>query len=359
MTAYTPSNAYIIQRIPASPGNVSHTINCDAVPVDVPCFVAFGGELTYCDRFANSYAKTLETALRENGITGQNIYSVVYEFGSLDSSLERANLFRKAGRKLTLSSHAKTNRNRENNLLIMNENEPTPNYVIQLYNILLRPRICDNQNKRIQCADAINRMGRIKFYAHCHGAVAIFQMANYMFGEMLNFGYTDDEIKQVMKSLLVVQHSPLAPLENAKFTTISFASAEDVMLNHHNNFTKYIFNNSADIVPSFFEEPMGNLMIAGKLKNTIAGEHDHLGLTKEFFVGKYLTDDGKLLFSAERNAIVRAAQHSVRGGKLPTAAELISDENIDFNQLKRSGDFISRIMLSDLRKQNPKHVHQK
>lgn len=359
MTDYVPSDAKIIRRIPATPGNTSSVIHCERVPFDVPCIVAFGGELTYCDQFANAYAKTLENLFKEYGVTGNNIYSVVYEFGSYDSTLERAKLFRIAGRKLELSDRTETAQRLEQKLRNMNKNEPIPNYIINLYNILLRPRIADSGNKKLATDMAENRMRRIKFYAHCHGAATIAQMAHYMHGEMLKIGYTLHETAKIMKNLLVIQHSPLAPLDNTKFTTLSFASAEDTALNHRNKFSEYIFENSADISPSFFAEPLGNIFVGGKLKTGIRGEHDHTGLIKTEFNSKFLTDDGMIIFGAERNALARGAMHSVRGGTLPSISELVSDENIDFDAMKRNGDFLYKVMLTDLRQQNPKRGHQK
>lgn len=360
MTAYKPSNANLIHRVPKSDTAPYGIVQTITVPTDVPVLVAFGGELTYADQFANSYASMLNTLMTENKITGVEIYSVVYEFGSRDAALERAELFRAAGRKISVPEHPTARATYERQLRDIKENEPVPNYVKKLFDILLRPRISDDAGHRLPMAESMARTGRIKFYAHCHGAAAIYQMGEMMHAEMLRLGYTPDEITRVQKNLLVVQHGPLGPLNKQRFTTLSFGSAEDTMMqNHKNQFAKWIYDNSPDIVPSFFGEPNGNVFVAGHLKVASFQEHDHKGLLKSDEEMWPLTDDGKIIFAAERNALINGARHSIRGGPMPGIAELVNGDGVNFEELRQNGNYIFNLMMSDLHLQNQERGHQK
>ncbi len=357
--AYLPTDAHLIKRIPASNYAEFSCERVDSVPVDIPVVVAFGGELTDSDRGANSYAKMLEIVFEENGISGINIYSVIYDFGTSDSKLERINLFKKAGRKINSFDNAYIKVQNERMLKLMQDKEPVPNYVKKLFDILLLPRISDSNGKKLSAKEAKFRIGKIKFYAHCHGAATIWQIGHLMHEKMLKLGYSIQEVKDVEQNLLVVQHSPIAPLDKNNFLTLSFASAEDTMMDHHNKMSEYIYDNSADVIPCFFKRPYGNIFVGGHLKVQKFQEHDHRGLLKDEGTDEFLTEDGKIIFTAERNALINGAKHSLQGGKMPNISELTSGNGVNFEELKANGDAFYKIMLKELRQQNPKHDYQK
>lgn len=336
------TDAFLIKRIPSESVEDHGCIRVDNIPINEPAIVAFGGELTNSDRRANSYAKMLETLFKENNITKISIYSVVYSFKTHDTKAERNALFLKAKQKL----------------IEIQENN-TPNYVNTLFNILLYPRITNSLGKRLTIEEAIKRIRLIKFYAHCHGAATIWQMSNLMYEKMLYLGYKKTEIQKIQKNLLVIQHSPIAPMNSFKFTTLSFASAEDTMTNKNNTLSEYLYENSGDIVPSFFAEPYGNIFIAGKLKETSFQEHDHRGLLKTDEKYGALTQDGEIIFNAERNALINSANQSIQGGELPSIEKIVSGSGVDFKELKSNGDFLIKVMQKDLSQQILKPDYQK
>lgn len=361
-SSYIPTSAEIIKRVPKTPDNQYGCITVNSVPVDTPSVVALGGELTTTAQAANSYAKTLQNVLNENKVYGVDVYSVTYHFGSSNPGLERAEQYRIAGRRLVKDENLNpiVQHTRELTLRDMRKNEPVPNYVRQLYNILMRPRITDAAGAPVNVDDAISRVHRIKFYAHCHGASTLWQMANLMYEDMKKLGYTPAETQRIQHEVFVIQHSPIAPLTGQRFTTLSFASAEDTMMQHHNNlFADWIYENSADIVPSFFDGTKGNIFVAGRLKEKSFREHDHSGLAATDEDIWPLTADGKIIFGAERNALVRAAQHATVGAPIPSAEQMVDGNGIDFAQLKKNGEILYKVMLNDLRQQNLKHDYQK
>lgn len=355
---YIPSSATVIQRVPKSDAAPHGAITVTNIPVDAPAFVAFGGELTVNAHGANSYAKILQHALAENGVFGINIYSVAYKFGSRNPGLERTEQFKIAGRRLR--HNAIVQDKNEQILKEMRENEPVANYVRQLFDVLLRPRIVDASGHRINPDMAMKNLQRIKFFAHCHGASVIWQMGNLMADEMLKLGYSATDARDIQHELVVIQHSPIAPLTKQRFNTISFASAEDTMMqNHHNLFADWMYENSADIVPCFFETEYGNVFIGGHLKELSFKEHNLTGLLKSDNEKWPLTADGEIIFGAERNALARAAQSAINGTTVMSVNQLVDGNGIDTDVLRRNGQMLYNIMLNDIRQQRKVRGHQK
>lgn len=351
------SSIRIIKLVPKSETAPYGCVNVNTVPIDIPVMVAVGGELTTTDKDANFYAKQLQKLFKEADVTGIDIYSIAYNFGEIKSSLERAEAFRKASRRLNEKA---LKPELETFIKDVRSKEPVSNYIKQIFNIFLAPRIINTSGERLDITTAINNLRKIKFYAHCHGASALWQTANYMRETMRTIGYSPDEISKIQKEVLVIQHSPLAPLNNKNFTTISFASAEDTMMLEHNNlFSDWIYENSQDVVPCFFDKKRGNIFIAGHLQNTVFKEHDSKGFLLSEKESSTLTSDGKIIFGAERNALINSAKAAVSGKPTTSIKKLTNGNGIDFDQLKQNGDFIYRVMLNDLRQQNLKHDHQK
>ena len=181
-----------------------------------------------------------------------------------------------------------------------------------------------------------------------------------MYSTLISLGYNKEEANKIQSEVLVIQHSPTAPLTKQKFTALSFASAEDTMIQDHSNlFTNWLHENSADIVPSFFGEELGNLFIAGHLQEQPFKEHLNSGLTEGERKISPLTSDGTIIFNAERNAIIRAVKKSQQNQTINSVKDLTDGDGVDFDELKENGERLYKIMLRDLRQQNLKHDYQK
>lgn len=340
-------NPMIIKRVEKTSDTPYGCLVVKDVPVDRPAIVAFGGELTLDTHGANSYAKMLQKLFDENNVHGIDIYSVIYDFGSRNAQAERAELFNIAKCRIHNKAlvHIKT----------------APGYVSQLYNMLLRPRIIDTENKKMSVTDAISNVHKIKFYAHCHGAAALWQMAQLMRDDMLNIGFSAKEATRILREILVIQHSPIAPLYRQHFSTLSFASADDTMMQcYDDHFSQWVCDNSADIVPCVFNIPGGgHVFIAGHLKQDSFKEHEPYGLVKSDSKKYKLTPDGEIIFSAERNALLRAANDAINNTATTSARALTDGNGVDFSFLQENGNTLFNIMSSDLRQQIPKRDYQK
>lgn len=353
---YTPTSAILIQNNGETGRDFSVV---ESVTPDGPAVVALGGELTYAPGMANTYAKTLRTLLRENGIESVPIYAAAYEFGSHNSELERVQIFRRAGRKVRIRHHAELNTKMEQQLAQMNTMEPVPNYIIELYDKIFNPRMADVPENHPTANILAARMRGLVIYAHSHGAAVVWQMGKHMRAQLQQLGYNAEEIHQIQRSVLAVQHAPTAPLERPAFTTVSFGSAEDTAARAYNKFYDFLYENSADIVPSFFDALDARVFVAGRLKQTLVGEHDPVGLLDHAKTNETLTEDGKIIFAAQRNVIVNGVRSAMRGDPMPTMAQLANGGIVDFARLQRTGNSIYEWMVSTVRSQNPKHDYQK
>ena len=181
--------------------------------------------------------------------------------------------------------------------------------------------------------------------------------------EMLTGGYTAQEIADILKEVLVVAHTPSGPIDKSAFSLYAFASSEDKVINHHNAFDKYVRKNSMDLSPSFFPAPLGNLFLVRKSKalDSEDAEHHTSGIPNS--EDHMLTDDGKIVFAAERNIIINSTHSSIANAPLPEIRELASRNGryTEFDRLVRNGENFYTQMLTDLRikKRIPKPVHQK
>ncbi len=344
------TDAGLIKRISADSSNEMFGITRVAsIPGDEPALVALGGDLTVSLRKANYYASMLFRTLDWNKIHGVGVYSVFYDMPQTVSKPERMDIFRRAGRRMRENLSKKE----EERLADMRKLEPSPRYVEKIFNATLRPRIFDNYGAPRSVDDVTNNIRKLKFFTHCHGAAVVHMLGEMMTQQMLAAGYGKTDISNIQKQLLVVQYAPDAPLTKQKFTILSFASTDDsMMLGHNNNFADYAVDNSADMFPAFFAAPHGNVFLAPELHLKPGTDHalsDFMAL--EAPEQSDLAENGIIIYSAMRNAIVRGARHSLQGGVLPDARALTDGDGVDFDSLRNVGDYMYKFMLSDIRAQ--------
>ena len=337
MNKYTPSHSYLIQ---STPGNIGYS-TARNIPLNKVALVILGGGVTTNEKRASGYIEHIATQLKSSGVTNINIYGTVYAFGSLDSDLLKVNLFRRAGRKIRLS--ADNAAQQEQKLKQINENEPTPEYVLDLYDELIEPRIVEGD-----VVATIRNMRNLIFYNHCHGAVALRLLAEVTHAELKKADFDDTSIAKILKSIVAIQHNPVGPLENAHTTNINFLSASDDVLEYHNAFSKHIMGRH-NLEPSFLGESYGNVFVAGQLKAQKGSEHGFSdGYKTESNV--LLTENGKALFSAEQNAIKNAIIAAQNNTPVPTIEQLVSGHNVDFAVMKFNGDKLTDAMMTVVQK---------
>ena len=326
----------ILKRVPKDAKHEFGITEVTTLPINEPCIVAIGGELTVSPKDANYYASMLERLLSAYDIKNVGIYSACYKFESTNRKQERAQLFRAAGTR------------------VKNLDITKAEYIRDLYNHIILPRILDTNKKRLSDADAMKNMRKIMLFTHCHGAAVTRAFQEMMKSDMQKYGYDKKIIPQIMHGLLVVQHAPVAPVKNSMFNTISFMSASDTYMNFYDdNFFKYAFEHAEDMAPSYFQPE--NLFATYEFTNQTFGEHQIVGLVPDENLD-ILTPDGAIIMAAERNTIINGAKSLTSPkSKALTAQNLIAPASSSdaikpvFKELKQNGDFFLYVMRDDLK----------
>ena len=326
MMNFVGSSAHIIKQSPTPTGNGRRFLYADKIDISKPAVVIFGGALTTTEDKAFGYIEHLSNIIKNK--SGVDLYAAVYKFGTVDPMLVKANVFRRAGRKMALDMDTNVARRKEQELAEINEIEPTPGYIEDLYEILIEGRII-----RGNVAQTTRNLRNLIIYTHCHGAIVVNHLTDMAVQQMKDAGFDDNAIKQCLANVIVIQHNPTAPLENAKFTTLNFMSASDDTLNYLDTFSKNVLGHD-DIKPAFMGADYANVFVAGKLNKTNGSEHGFsVGYKNN---GADLTPNGQVIFSAEQNAINNAID-SISNPILPTEEQLVSGEGVVVAQMRVNG----------------------
>ena len=331
------TSAHISLRVNKDENNPHGITDTNVIPIDVPCIIAIGGERTISRRDANYYASMLNRLFSSYNINDVGIYSAYYQYDDTNRNTERVALFRAAQSRIKSTGNA----------LQPQESK----YIADLYFSIITPRI-KNRFHRFSDTDVIKNMRNVIIFTHCHGAAVVRMFQSLMLSEMQNLGYNPQTITRAMKSLLVIQHAPAAPLFRNMFNTVSFMSASDSRMYFHNDFSKYALGHAEDMAPSYFQP--GNFFAAYAFTYQMIDEHQITGLVPTENQDM-LTPYGKIIMSAERNAIINGVRAMQRGKPMPDIRKLIASTSPndeikpDFDELKTNGDFFMRIMQNDLK----------
>lgn len=331
MTQYVGSNSWIIKRVPnARNGQQNFTYTDNIIPGRAS-LVILGGSLTVDTKAAFGYIDNIVGVLDD--ADNVDIYSAIYNFESLDPLLVKANIFRRAGRKIKLDMDAKVARRKEQQLQTIIENEPTPGYIEDLYDFLFEHTIVPNDINKTKF-----NLGKIVIYTHCHGATVLKQLGEIAYQNMQQMGYKASDISDALRNIIAIQHNPAAPLEHQMFTILNFMSASDDTLNFHDNFSRHVLNRR-NIKPAFFGNNYNNVFIVGQMNKRPGTEH---GFSMGYAPEKQyeLTDDGKMIFGMEHNAINNAIKATQSDAPKPSIEALVNGKNVDFEMLAENGKLI-------------------
>lgn len=324
MMNYVGSSAHMIKQSPT--GGPRPFLYADKIDLDKPALVILGGALTTNEAKAIGYIEHLTNIIQNK--SNANVYAAVYKFGTVDPMLIKANVFRRAGRKMALDMDASIARRKEQELTEINKIEPIPGYIEDLYEIIMEPRIIHGNAEQ-----TARNLRNLIIYTHCHGAIVANHFTDMAVQQMKDAGFDDNTIKQSLANVIVIQHNPTAPLEKANFTTLNFMSASDDTLNYLDSFSKTVLGRD-DVKPAFMGANYANVFVAGKLNKTNGSEHGFsIGYKNN---GTDLTPNGRVIFGAEQNAINNAI-NSVNNPILPTVEQLVSGNGVDITQMRANG----------------------
>lgn len=317
MTDFNGSFSWLVEyHVPAGAmaGRVRHVDKLPATGVSV---VMLGGALTTSENVAMGYMSKIAPVLQTE-FTGVGLYAGYYQFNDVDPMLIKAHTFRMGGCRFPLSVQ------KEQQLKNILENDPEIGYVQDLYDATIAP--CLNGS---QISTARN-LRRVVFYTDCHGSVTLYHMVNKAKADLKAKGWSDDMVAKTLKNIVAIQHEPTSPLANVGHTSYSFVAAADGAMDFHDTKSAE-FIGKHDMQPTYMGEDYSNLLVVGKIKNDNLSEHGF----KDVFGPENnpdLTENGRLLYKAQRNVlrnVVRAAQ---KHEKIPTWCRAVST-NVDVKSI--------------------------
>ena len=300
--------------------------------------IIFGGGKTSKIKIANGYASMFERLVKFYKLDNVHIYSADYDSISDDRKQERKIAFIAARSRVL---------NKDVSIQPVDDQ-----YIHDLYNIVIRPRIIDKNGKKYPDDIALHNVRNAIIFAHCHGPVPVRAFQDIMAPDMKSVGYSQPKIREIMKNLLVIQHAPMSPLEKSRFNTVSFMSANDPWMNFYNKFSEYVSQHDEELSASYF--PLGNFFATNGFTHNYRNEHSVVGLVPTEEQDK-LTPDGAIIMAAERNAIVNGIRAAKAGAAMPNIRDLIapaSSQDIvkpDFDILVQNGETFMAIMRYDMR----------
>ncbi|MBQ8293772.1 MAG: hypothetical protein IJX89_00075 [Alphaproteobacteria bacterium] len=311
-----------------------------------PCILVLGGENTDTPEWARNYCITIAKTLYLNGIKGGlDIYSACYKLRDRNSGLDRLNLFREFRDTKSLFDYSNNGLTMAD-ITYMNLSYPLsntyPNYIYDVINFAFMPRLL-GASHQIQSTKKIRENFRnMIIFTHCHGTYVLRMIEKYLHQESNNFTYSLQDMYEIQKSIFVINHAPFAPLEQCKFSALSFASASDEQINYYNELSYHMRTTSHNFRPAFFGPKFGNIMITSRIKEDLTKEHSQVGLSGDLRDEHTLTENGRILFATERNALLEGTRAMLAGKPIPAIPKLICDpdDNFDFNYFKTCGQQI-------------------
>jgi len=322
------------------PQNYEHAQSLD---LSKPRIVILGGENTTICNLAYNYCISIAKTLHLNGITsGLNIYSAYYKTNSRDTHLDRLSLFADfyGQKNLVARQHQVTPGDSYYIEDYFNTLGIYPNYVNDVFNFVFLPQLISRIGQPVGFKKAYANMGNTIIYTHCHGTYVLRLCEKIMREDHMNGDYSETEMNALQKNLLAVNYAPFAPLNNWRFSALSFGSASDDTIHYYNRFDYCMKALPQMFKPAFYDYKFGNIMIADQVKKDPALEHSDVGLSGSEDVNERLTQNGKILFASERNVLLSGVRAMLAGEPIPEIPDMIGTQYASYTQLKRQASKI-------------------
>ena len=337
--SFQRSSAQIIKIVPKSVNDNEFIRNPSQIPVGKLAIFALGGEETTDEYKARFYGRYIREILRQNDIKGIDLYSTFYAFGSRVPSHDRAELFRAAGRNVIELDADNTKRAQQ--IATVDKFETKPVFVQILFEHIFKPRIVNQYGRRHDINTAIQYARNAIFFTHCQGTSTMLMLQRMLQQAMLNAGYTQAEIDLFLKNIITINHEPLAPLSQLKTTSVSFMSIHDAVLRNNNMIDAVFLENAEKVNPLYIENTRTLIVpnVRDEMPNAETDEHStfDLGEKSPYKVSK----PGKILFAAERNAVVKSVLAAIERKPIPT--NLITGRGVKFSDLTQNAQDFMRV----------------
>lgn len=314
-----------------------------SIDMSRPRIVVFGGENTNVCTMAHNYAISIATTLWLNGITGGlDIYSAYYKLRDRDSYMDRLKLFMDIRGQENVWKHLESPREMSADLAnyMTRAGDLPPLYTDDAFEFVFKPQLMGEYGSILPLKKAAANLRNTIIYTHCHGAYVLRMCERQISAEYTDVYYSKSKMADLQKNLLAINYAPFMPLEDQAFNSISFCSASDYKIRFYNQLDYHMKKTPEKFQPAFFDGKFGNIMIANNLKKDPFTEHSDLGLSGADAVQDRLTENGKILFASERNALLAGTRAMLAGKSMPKTADLISTDFVSYKNLKRQADRI-------------------
>lgn len=336
------SSIEIGKRTDKTEDNPYGYVKVDSIPKDEVCVLYIGGDGTTTDKAANGYAKIIKNEILDEISAEVPVYSITYNFDGHNKSIARqiANIKHR-------TEVLRSNADIEKTLSKATEEEYNPQYVNELFEKVILPRITLLNGKgKLSVDEACKRIRKLNIVAHCHGAYTALKLEEKMQAAMKELGYSEQDRKKIQSQMLVIAQAPACPLGVSKSQFISFRSVYDKGIPLKANFFDTYLNSKKqeekrrfyaekkqnkdgiennewfDLKPCFFAKKQGNLF-----------------LIKQKY--KWNDDDGPFLINdEEHNDVSYSASEQTLDGKLMAYYAKTILQNGIKNSLKQNDEFV-------------------
>ena len=113
----------------------------------------------------------------------------------------------------------------------------TPQYVRDIFDSIIEPRICDENGQRFKLSEALRYARKVNVVSHCHGGYVAMILEDMMTKRMNELGYSNSEQEKIKSQVLVLGYNPDCPHVISRFKFIGFVSSQD-SCNMYNNYMK-------------------------------------------------------------------------------------------------------------------------
>lgn len=115
-----------------------------------------------------------------------------------------------------------------------------PQYIQDIFDAIIMPRLCHSNNQRLDLNDALKNMRRLNIVAHCHGASTVIILEKLMQTHMTKLGYSPTEQKHILSQCVTLAYNPDAPTALSKTNLINIESASDSCSRYKTQFMEWL-----------------------------------------------------------------------------------------------------------------------